>query len=87
MKKDVIFLLGATGYLGSELVKKLETLYDKIYIGTRKIEQHYFNNKIHIAYCDLLNEIIIPEDVTIIINCAGVIYTLSFFLRLKRFAP
>jgi len=74
MKKKTVFVTGATGFVGKHLVKKL--LEDNIYIFalTRQKQAELLGvPNIQIYIGDITERIQIPEDVSTIYHCAGVI--------------
>ena len=72
LNNNVFFITGGTGYLGSSLVKTLGELNCKIYVLTRKYSNDELLNVIYINN-DFSNLTDVPDDVEVIINCAGVI--------------
>lgn len=69
-----IFVTGATGYVGKNLVNSLIEKGHKIYILTRKESLIFSNNKNIITIIgDIVNPIIFPENIDTIYHCAGVI--------------
>lgn len=71
----MILITGATGFIGSHLVKHmLETTGRPLYVLTRRGDNEFNRNeKIKVLTADISKEFILPEEVTTIYNCAGVI--------------
>ena len=71
----MIFISGATGFIGSHLVSYfLETNDKPFYILTRREKNALRQNeRIKVLTADISKEIALPDDVTTIYHCAGVI--------------
>ena len=70
-----IFITGATGYVGQNLVNSLVKKGCLLYILTRNESSIFSNNKdVNIIIGDITDPIILPSDIDIIYHCAGVIY-------------
>jgi len=70
-----IFVTGATGYVGQNLVNSLIKKEYEVYVLTRNKSSIFSNNKkINIIIGDITDPIIIPKDINTIYHCAGIIY-------------
>ena len=69
-----IFITGATGYVGRNLVNSLIKKGYGVYILIRKESSIFSNNKnVNIIIGDITEPIILPEGIDTIYHCAGVI--------------
>ncbi|NLW91118.1 MAG: NAD-dependent epimerase/dehydratase family protein [Syntrophomonadaceae bacterium] len=80
MDKDLIFLTGATGFVGRHILASLLENDADVIALTRKNQSdvlekinNSYPNRLKVVYGDLTNKIDMPEEVTTIYHCAGVI--------------
>lgn len=75
LAKKKVFVTGATGYVGQNLVFSLTKKDYEIYILTRKEKTVFSDLKnVHIVLGDINDDISLPEGISTIYHCAGVIY-------------
>ncbi|MCX6755654.1 MAG: NAD-dependent epimerase/dehydratase family protein [Candidatus Nomurabacteria bacterium] len=69
-----VFITGATGFVGQNLVNSLIKKEYEIYVLTRNGSSIFSNNKnVNIIIGDITDDISIPEDIDTIYHCAGVV--------------
>lgn len=71
-----VFITGATGFVGQNLVNSLIKKEYDVYVLTRNKSSIFSNNKnVNIIIGDITDDISIPEDIDTIYHCAGVVST------------
>jgi len=69
-----IFITGATGYVGQNLINSLLEKGHEVYILTRQESHIFSNNKtVHKIIGNITDSITLPENIDTIYHCAGII--------------
>jgi len=70
----MILITGATGFIGNRLAAFFEKDNEPFYVVTRKANSAYSSREtVKVIVADIAENVVLPDDVTTIYHCAGVI--------------